>query len=96
LRLTLVGDDEQKLGARATDNTDAYQCYLKGKFHWNKRKYDELQKAADYFNQAIDKDPGYALAYAGLASTYALMPEYSGLQPRDFIPKAETAARKAI
>jgi serine/threonine protein kinase/Tfp pilus assembly protein PilF len=95
LRLKLVREDEKKLTKRSTENTEAYQLYWKGKFHWNKRKDDALQKAVEYFNQAIEKDPGYALAYAGLASTYAVLPEYSGLPARDFMAKAETAARKA-
>jgi serine/threonine protein kinase/tetratricopeptide (TPR) repeat protein len=96
LSLKLVGEDEKKLTKRSTENTEAYQLYLKGKFHWNKRKADDLQKAADYFNRAIEKDPSFALAYAGLASTYNILPEYSGLPARDFIPRAEAAARRAL
>ena len=96
LSLKLVGEDEQKLAKRPTENTGAYQLYLQGRFYWNKRTADDLQKAVDYFNQAIEKDAGYALAYAGLASTYALLPEYSGLPAKDFIPKTEAAARKAL
>jgi serine/threonine-protein kinase len=96
LRLKLVGEDEKRLTKRSTENTEAYQLYLNGRFHWNKRKADHLEKAVDYFTQAIEKDPGFALAYAGLASTYSLLPEYSGKPPRDFIPKAEKAARKAM
>jgi Tfp pilus assembly protein PilF len=92
----LVGEDEKTLTKRSTENTEAYQLYLKGRFHWNKRKADDLQKAVDYFNQAIEKDPGYALGYAGLASTYALLPEYSSLPAKDCIPKIELAARKAL
>jgi serine/threonine protein kinase/tetratricopeptide (TPR) repeat protein len=96
LSLKLVGEDEKKLAKHSTENTEAYQLYLKGRFHWNKRKADELQKAVDYFNQAIDKDPQFALAYAGLASTYAILPEYSGLPAKDITPKAEQAAQKAL
>ncbi len=96
LSLKLVGEEEKKITKRSTENTEAYQLYLKGRFHWNKRKADHLEKAVDYFNQAIEKDPGYALAYAGLSSTYSLLPEYSGKPPRDFKPKAEKAARKAM
>jgi serine/threonine-protein kinase len=96
LSLKLVGDDEKKLAKHSTENTEAYQFYLKGRFHWNKRKADDLKKAIDYFNEAIEKDPGYALAYAGLASAYAILPEYSGLPAKDFNPKVETAARKAL
>jgi serine/threonine-protein kinase len=96
LSLKLVGEDEKKLTKHSTENTEAYQLYLKGRFHWNKRKADDLQKAVEYFNRAIEKDPNFALAYAGLASTYALLPEYSNLPAKDFNPKTETAARKAL
>jgi serine/threonine protein kinase/Tfp pilus assembly protein PilF len=96
LRLKLVGEDEKKLIKRSTDNTEAYQLYLKGRFYWNKRTSDDLLKAVDYFNQAIEKDPNFAQAYAGLASTYAILPEYSGLPTNELIPKAETAAKKAL
>ena len=96
LSVKLVGEDESKLSKRPTENTEAYQLYLKGRFHWNKRKADDLQRAVDYFNQAIDLDPKFALAYAGLASTYAVLPEYSGLPEHDLIPKGEAAAMKAM
>ncbi len=96
LSLKLGSDDEKKLAKHSTENTEAYQLYLKGRFHWNKRKADDLRQAVDYFNQAIEKDPGYALAYAGLASAYAILPEYSGLPARDYIPKTEAAAKKAL
>jgi serine/threonine protein kinase/Tfp pilus assembly protein PilF len=96
LRIKLVGEDENKLTQRATKNTEAYQLYLKGRFHWNKRRVDDLHKAVEYFNQAIEKDQNYALAYAGLASVYAVLPDYSGLPAKDFIPKIETAAKKAL
>ena len=96
LSLKLGGDEEKKLEKHSTENTEAYQFYLKGRFYWNKRKADDLRKAIDYFGQAIEKDPGYALAYAGLASTYAIYPEYSGLPARDYIPRTETAGKKAL
>jgi serine/threonine protein kinase/tetratricopeptide (TPR) repeat protein len=96
LRVKLADEDEKKLTKHSTENTEAYQLYLKGRFYWNKRKTDDLQKAVDYFNHAIDKDPGYALAYAGLASTYAVLPEYSGMPASNFLPKAEMAAKKAL
>jgi TolB-like protein/lipopolysaccharide biosynthesis regulator YciM len=96
LSLKLVGEEEKKLAKRSTENSEAYQLYLKGRFYWNKRKADDLQKAVDYFNKAIEKDPNFAQAYAGLASTYAILPEYSGLPAKDIIPKAEIAARKAL
>jgi len=96
LRLKLVGEEEKKLEKHSTENTEAYQLYLRGRFHWNKRKADDLQKAVDYFIQAIEKDPTFALAYAGLASTYAVLPEYSSLPAKEFATKSETAAQKAL
>jgi serine/threonine-protein kinase len=96
LSLKLIGEDEQKLTRRSTESTEAYQLYLKGRFHWNKRNAGDLRKAIDYFNQAIEKDPAYALAYSGLALTYAILPLYSGLPPKDFIPRTEAAAATAI
>jgi serine/threonine-protein kinase len=96
LSLKLGSDDEKSLSRHSTENTEAYQLYLKGRFHWNKRKADDLRRAIEYFNQAIEKDPGYALAYAGLASTYAVLPEYSGLPAKEFIPKTEAASMKAL
>jgi serine/threonine protein kinase/tetratricopeptide (TPR) repeat protein len=96
LSLKLIGEEEKKLTKRFTENTEAYQLYLKGRFYWNKRTAEDLQKAVDYFNQAIAKDPGYALAYAGLASVYAVFSDYSDLPAKDFISKTEMAARKAL
>ncbi len=95
LSITLGGEEEKRLTKRSTENTEAYQLYLKGRYHWNKRKADDLQKAVEYFNRAIDLDPNYALAYAGLASTYILLPQYAGAPASDASPKAEAAARKA-
>ena len=96
LQAKLTGSERNAIAAQPTENTEAYQLYLKGRFHWNKRKADHLLQAVDYFNKAIEKDPGYALAYAGLASTYAILPEYSGLPAKDYIPKTDAAAKKAI
>jgi serine/threonine protein kinase/tetratricopeptide (TPR) repeat protein len=96
LSVKLVGEEEKKLTQLSTENTEAYRSYLKGRFYWNKRTADDLQKAVGYFNQAIEQDPGYALAYAGLASAYVILPEYSSLPARDFIPQTEAAARRAL
>jgi serine/threonine protein kinase/Flp pilus assembly protein TadD len=95
LSVTLSGEEEKKLTKRSTENVEAYQLYLKGIFYWNKRKADDLQKALGYFQQAIEKDPNYALAHAGLASTYVLLPEYAGVKPKDAVPMAEAAAKRA-
>jgi eukaryotic-like serine/threonine-protein kinase len=96
LRVTLIGGEESKLTKRPTENTEAYRLYLKGRFYWNKRTAGDLRKAIDYFHQAIDRDPVYALAYAGLASAYAIFPEYSGLPADDYFPRIVEAADKAI
>ncbi len=96
LSLKLAGEETKKLTKHYTENTESYQLYLKGRFYWNKRRADDLKKAVDYFNQAIDKDPAYALAYAGLSQAYAVLPQYAGVSPKEFIPKAEAAAKKAL
>jgi TolB-like protein/Flp pilus assembly protein TadD len=96
LRLKLSGADEQKLTKNYTANPEAYQLYLKGRFYWNKRTGEALKKSVEYFNQAIEKDPSYAQAYAGLADAYALMPVYSAGSPQEFLPKAKAAAMKAL
>jgi TolB-like protein/Tfp pilus assembly protein PilF len=96
LQAKLTGSEQNAIAARPTENTEAYQLYLKGRFFWNKRTGQNLNKAADYFNQAIAADPKYALAYVGLADTYVLMPLYGAGPPRDCYPKAKAAAKKAL
>src|SRR5438094_5323802 len=96
LQAKLTGAERNAIAARPTENTHAYQLYLKGRFFWNKRTGENLKKAADYFNQAIAADPNYALAYAGLAGVYVLMPFYSVGAPRDCYPRAKAAAKKAL
>lgn len=75
---------------------EAYDLYLRGRFFWNKRTLDGLRQAIDYFQQAIDKDPGYARAYAGLADSYALLGGYGVTPQTELMPKARAAALKAI
>jgi TolB-like protein/Tfp pilus assembly protein PilF len=94
LRLRLAGVEEKRLNAHATENAAAYQLYLKGRYYWNKRTPDGIQKAIDSFQQAIVQDPGYALAYAGLADCYQV-PAHP-LPPRERMPLAKTAAIKAL
>jgi TolB-like protein/Tfp pilus assembly protein PilF len=96
LQLQLTGDQKQRLTKRYTEDAEAYRLYLKGRYHWNKRSADGFQKAVEYFRQAIDKDPAYSLAYAGLADTYAYLPFFHGVPPREAMPKAKTAAAKAV
>ena len=91
----------QLLGAVAplkkpTENIEAYKLYLQGRQLWNRRTIESVQQAVVYFNQAIGKDPGYALAYAGLADCYAVLPNYAGLPQREAVPKARAAALKAL
>jgi tetratricopeptide (TPR) repeat protein len=94
--LRIRGDDENRLTKRQTDDAEAYQLYLKGRFYWNKRTEEGLKKALPYFNQAIERDPSYALAYAGLADCYALLYEYSATPTKDLYPKAKAAALRAL
>jgi TolB-like protein/Tfp pilus assembly protein PilF len=96
LQAKLSGSEQNAIAARPTESTEAYQLYLKGRFFWNKRTGQNLNKAADYFNQAIAADPRYALAYVGLADAYVLMPLYGAGAPRDCYPKAKAAAKKAL
>src|SRR5215203_2231120 len=93
LRTKLSGADEQKLAKSYTGNSEAYQLYLKGRFHWNKRTRKDTDTAIEYFQQAIAIDPNYALAYAGLADSYALA---IGGTPREQMVKAREAASKAL
>jgi serine/threonine-protein kinase len=96
LRLRLSGEDRKRLTKRYTENTEAYQAYLAGRYHWNKRTEEGLKKAIEEFEQAKARDPGYALAYAGLADCYALLGDYGFLPPHDAYPKAKAAAEKAL
>src|SRR6266496_3777962 len=96
LQATLTGSEKTAIAKRPTANSEAYELYLKGRFFWNKRTGNDLKKSIDYFNQAIAKDAGYALAYAGLADAYALLSVYAVAPPGDAFPKAKAAAQKAL
>jgi TolB-like protein/Tfp pilus assembly protein PilF/DNA-binding winged helix-turn-helix (wHTH) protein len=96
LRLRSTGGEQQQLAKRSTENPEAYRLYLQGRYHWNKRSPEGLQKAVDYFHQAIDKDPTYGLAYAGLADAYTYFSFFSIAPPRDAMPRAKAAATKAL
>ena len=85
-----------KLNVEEKKQLDAYRLYLKGRNSWNKRTADELQRAIEFFNQAIAIDPNYAAAYAGLADCYNMLVVYGALQPKDGFPKAKEAAMKAL
>jgi TolB-like protein/Tfp pilus assembly protein PilF len=96
LQAKLTGSAEQVLASRPTENPEAHQLYLKGRYFWNRRTGENLNKALGYFQQAIEKDPSYALAYAGVADCYALLPVYGNKPPKEDIQRAIAAARHAI
>ena len=96
LRLRLTGAEKEQLRKRYTANTEAYQLYLKGRYAWEKRTESGIQQSVEFFQQSIEKDPGYALAYAGLADSYAVMSSYSVMSPAESFPRARAAARKAL
>ncbi|MGB7068711.1 MAG: protein kinase [Pyrinomonadaceae bacterium] len=96
LRSKLSGVDEARLAKSQTSNPEAYRLYLNGRFHINQLTDDGFFKARDYFQQAIDKDPGYALAYAGLADAYQTLSGWNAISANDGMPKADMAARTAI
>jgi TolB-like protein/Flp pilus assembly protein TadD len=96
LRLQLSGAEMQRMNRHTTADTVAYQLYLQGRYQWNKRTLDGLQQSIDFFNQAIEKDPRYALAYAGLADAYALIADFNVLPTREVTPKLQSSAARAL
>jgi tetratricopeptide (TPR) repeat protein len=97
LRMKLAPEDESRLAHRATENTEAYQLYLNGRYHWNKRTDEGVRKGLEYFQQAIEKDPSYALAYAGVADSYTVgSGVYLRLPPKESCLHSKAAARKAL
>ncbi len=96
LRLKLTASEQQQVAKTGTTNSEAQQLYLKGRFHWNKRTVEDLQKSIEYFKQAIDKDPGYALAYVGLSDSYAVLPGYGDFSMKEYAAKARQPAEKAL
>jgi TolB-like protein len=96
LQAKLTGSEKTAMSKKPTANTEAYELYLKGRFFWNKRTGADLRKAIDYFNEAIAKDANYALAYSGLADSYLLLAPYGAAAPRDSIPQAKAAVKKAL
>jgi TolB-like protein/Tfp pilus assembly protein PilF len=96
LRAKLSGADEAKVTKTSTTVPEAFQAYLRGRYYWNRRTTDNLKKAIEQFKTATDKDPNYALAYAGLADCYVLLPEYGGTPISETLPQARTFAERAI
>ncbi len=96
LKIELLGEQKTDLIRRHTTDLEAYHLYLKGRHFWNKRTPAELASSIRLFQQAIDRDPGYALAHAGVADSYTILGYYSAMEPRDAFPKAKAAAAKAL
>ncbi len=95
LKITLLDDEKAIINKNPTDNKEAYDLYLKGKFYFNKRGRGIL-KALEFFHQALEKDPAYALAYTGIADSYYLLAFWGVMLPHDAMPKAKQYAEKAI
>jgi TolB-like protein/Tfp pilus assembly protein PilF/predicted Ser/Thr protein kinase len=96
LRERLSGEGTKQVAKGGTNDPEAYQLYLKGLYYWERRTPETLDKARDYFNQAIQRDPGYALAYVGLANYYVAVPDYGPIPESEAAPKAKAAAEKAL
>src|SRR5439155_9586260 len=96
LQARLSGSEKSAISKKPTADPEAHEFYLKGRFFWNKRNAPDLRKSIDYFNQAIAKDPNYALAYAGLAQAWMVLPAYDGGTPSECTPQAIAAAQKAL
>ena len=96
LRLKLTGEEQRRLAKPYTENTEAYQFYLRGRFYWAKFNDEGLKKSIGYFNQAIEVDPSYALAYTGLAGSYLVQGATGIAPPKEVWPKAKSALEKAL
>jgi serine/threonine protein kinase len=96
LRLKLTGAQKKKLRKRATVNPDAYQEYLRGRYHWNNFSPDSLRRAREHFERAVELDPTYALAYAGLGDAFGAMAYYGHIAAAEGFPRAAAAARRAL
>ena len=96
LRLKLTRAEKKRLVRRHTENAEAYQLYLKGRHYWNRWTEEGFYKAIEYFQQAVEKDPNYALAYTGLADSYVLLGWNSYLPPKEAFPKGKVAALAAL
>jgi serine/threonine protein kinase/TolB-like protein/Tfp pilus assembly protein PilF len=96
IRLKLTPQEQVRLASVRPVNPDAHEAYLKARYYWNLRTEEGLKKSIQYFQQAIEKDPGYALAYAGLADSYAVLAAYNVMAPKEAYPRAKVAAFKAL
>jgi TolB-like protein len=96
LQAKLPGAEESLIAKHPTESTEAHELYLKGRFFWNKRTPENFEKAITYFQQAIEKDTRYAVAYSGMADCYALLANYGADPPNETMPKGKAAALKAL
>jgi TolB-like protein/Tfp pilus assembly protein PilF len=98
LRLSVTGQERKRLTKRHTQDTEAYHLYLKGRYCWNRRTTEDIQRGIEFFKRAIERDPSFALAYAGMADSYYLLSGTgsAGLPPEEAIPRAEAAALRAL
>src|SRR5260370_12210673 len=96
LRLKLTGADQTQLAKTYTESGEAYEAYLKGRYHWNKRTDEGFKQATNFFLEATDKDPKYALAYTGLADCYTLRSDYGFLAPKEGYALAKRAVTLAL
>ena len=96
LKLKLFGAERSAVLKKGTANAEAHELYLKGRYNWNKMEGASLERAVEYYRRALDVDPGYALAYAGLSDAYVLLVNHAGAPIKETIPKATAAAEKAI
>jgi TolB-like protein/Tfp pilus assembly protein PilF/tRNA A-37 threonylcarbamoyl transferase component Bud32 len=96
LRLRLTSVEKARLTKGPTTDAEVYALYLKGRYYWNKRTEGDLRNAVEYFNRAIEKDPNYALAYAGLAECYVSLESFGLMPPREAVPRVKQAAMKAL
>src|SRR5581483_2390456 len=96
LRIRLTGAEKKRLRKKSTENSEAYQLYLKGRYHWNKRTEDSLRKGISFFRDAIEADPSFASAYTGLADSFISLATNVPLPPREAMPKAKAAAMRAV
>jgi tetratricopeptide (TPR) repeat protein len=96
LRLRITGETDRRLRKRYTENAAAYQLYLKGRHHWNRRTVEGIERAIFFFESAIDADASYAPAYSGLADCYIALASRDLYPPLQLMPKADAAARRAL
>lgn len=96
LQVKLAGENGNHFTKRHTPNIEAYKLYLKGRYFWNRRTAEHVKRGIEYFEQAIEKDPTYAMAYVGLADSYVIFGTYSSSPPKEVFPKAKVIASKAL